>query len=130
MTRAGLDTLDEEECARLLRARSFGRIGVKLGRELLVLPIFYAMAGDDVVFRTGPGTKLDAAVLRTRVVFEIDDPDEGWSVLASGPAQEVRAGPELGEIRALLGDAWPVGERERIVRVRINKVTGRRIRRP
>lgn len=128
MTHEGIDVLDRDECYKLLREQRLGRVGVKLADELVVLPVYYAVLGDNVVFRTSPGTKLNAAVLRTNVAFEVDCATPGWSVLITGHVQELRGADEGEAARRLLGSEWPAGERERIVSVRAEKVTGRRLR--
>jgi nitroimidazol reductase NimA-like FMN-containing flavoprotein (pyridoxamine 5'-phosphate oxidase superfamily) len=130
MTHEGIDVLDRSECYTLLRTQRLGRVALKLGDELVILPVYYAVLDDDVVFRTSPGMKLDAAVLRTTVAFEVDDevPAPGWSVLVSGHVQELRGAREEEAARTILGHDWPEGEREHIVRLRAEKVTGRRLR--
>lgn len=130
MTSRGLDLLGTDECIGLLRTNSFGRVGMRLADDPVILPVFYAIVDDEVVFRTDPGTKLIAAVLETRVAFEIDDRADGWSVLVIGRAHEVRSpSPEMTAIETPLDDFWPAGERERFVRIEIERVTGRRLRR-
>lgn len=128
MTSRGLDVLDYEECLELLGRNSFGRIGLKIAEDLIILPVYYALIDDEIVFRTDPGTKLIAAVLETRVAFEIDSSDEGWSVLVIGRAHEVR-GPiaDVTSLQERLDAGWPAGERDRVVRVEIERVTGRRL---
>jgi uncharacterized protein len=81
MSRAGIDVLDRTECYRLLRECRLGRVAVRLTNELVILPVYYALLDDDIVFRTSSGTKLNAALLRTTVAFEVDHDDPGWSVL-------------------------------------------------
>jgi hypothetical protein len=131
MTSEGLDILELDECYALLRTQSLGRVAVRIAEEITILPVFYGLLGDDVVFRTGPGTKLDAAVLGTKVAFEIDcgsqGGEPGWSVLVSGHAHELREPREQSEAHAAVGDAWPAGERQRFVRITAEKVTGRRL---
>jgi nitroimidazol reductase NimA-like FMN-containing flavoprotein (pyridoxamine 5'-phosphate oxidase superfamily) len=130
VTSRGLDLLNTDECNELLRRHSYGRVGMRIAEEPVILPVYYAVVDDDVVFRTDPGTKLIAAVLETRVAFEIDDPAEGWSVLVVGRAHEVRTpSSEIEALEARLEDFWPAGERQRIVRIEIEKITGRRLRR-
>ena len=85
MTSQDLQVLDEAECYLLLRSRTLGRVGVRIADHLSILPVYYAVMDHDVVFRTAPGTKLDAAVLTTVVVFEVDNVSPGWSVLVRGP---------------------------------------------
>jgi nitroimidazol reductase NimA-like FMN-containing flavoprotein (pyridoxamine 5'-phosphate oxidase superfamily) len=103
---------------------------MKIADDPVILPVFYAMVEDEVVFRTDPGTKLIAAVLETRVAFEVDDRSDGWSVLVIGHSHEVRhPSPEMTAIPPPLGDRWPAGERERFVRIEIDRVTGRRLTR-
>lgn len=127
MTSRGLDILSESECFQLLRDRTFGRVGVHLGTELVVLPVYYALVDHDVVFRTSPGTKLAAALLGARVAFEIDSPAPGWSVLVRGHARELRELDEETRARAALGDEWPAGEREHYVRITTEVITGRKL---
>ena len=128
MTHNGIDVLDRTDCDTLLRQATLGRVGVKIADEPAILPVYYAMQGDDIVFRTSPGTKLDAAVLHTKVAFEIDDDAAGWSVLVVGHAEELRDGRDVETALKVLGTVWPTGERERVVRIRVEKVTGRRLR--
>lgn len=131
MTSRGLDMIETDECYELLRDHSFGRIGMKNADDPVILPVYYAFVDDAVVFRTDPGTKLIAAVLETRVSFEVDDADEGWSVLVIGRAQELRSpGPARAGVEARLDDYWPMGERQRVVRIEVERITGRRLRRP
>ena len=96
MTSQDLDVLDEADCYLLLRSRTLGRVGVQIADDLAIFPVYYAVMDDDVVFRTSPGTKLNAAVLGTRVVFEVDNASPGWSVLVRGHAHEIREHDDIG----------------------------------
>jgi hypothetical protein len=128
----GLEVLAESECQRLLHNMSFGRAGVSTAGVAMILPVNYAMVGDDVVFFTGRGMKLRAAQAQKTMTFEIDsfDPEtaSGWSVLVVGTAEEVDAGELYGKRVKALRPAAP-GQRHRIVRIRTDMVTGRRFRR-
>jgi uncharacterized protein len=127
MTSRGFDLLDTDECLELLGRRSFGRVGAKIADDPIVLPVFYALLDGAIIFRTDPGTKLIAAVLELRVAFEVDDADEGWSVMVVGRAHEVRAAAELASLEARLEEFWPAGERDRVVRIEVERITGRRL---
>jgi uncharacterized protein len=125
--RGGISVIDEAECYVLLRGRTLGRVAVKLADDLVILPVYYAVMDDDIVFGTAPGTKLDAAVLKTKIAFEVDNGSPGWSVLVRGRAEELRDGAAQARARTLLGNDWPAGERDQLVRIRAERVTGRRL---
>lgn len=126
-TRHPIDSIDRADCYVLLRGRTLGRVGVKLAEDLVILPVYYAVMDDDIVFRTAPGTNLDAAVLKTKVAFEVDGASPGWSVLVRGHAEEIRDAEHQQRARHLLGDDWPAGDREQLVRIRAEQVTGRKL---
>ena len=120
-------SLDEADCYLRLRSRSLGRVAIKIADDLVILPVYYAVMDDDIIFRTAPGTKLDAAVLKTKVAFEVDGVSPGWSVLVRGHAEELRDHDTQVHARTLLGSDWPASEREQLVRIRAEKVTGRQL---
>jgi uncharacterized protein len=123
--------LDTADCYERLRRRTLGRVAVKLADDIVILPVYYTLMNDDIVFRTGPGTKLSAAVLKTKVAFEVDDGESPpWSVLVRGHAEEIREPGPIQDARELLGDAWPAGARNQLVRIRAEQVTGRSIEPP
>jgi hypothetical protein len=123
-----LEILSAGTCKELLLGHSFGRVITKIGDTVSAFPVYYAMVDGDIVFRTDPGTKLAAAVLRTRVTFEIDDEAEGWSVMGVGFCEEVRDSASLDAAMDAIGDRWPEGERLRVVRIKPDRLTGRRLR--
>jgi nitroimidazol reductase NimA-like FMN-containing flavoprotein (pyridoxamine 5'-phosphate oxidase superfamily) len=127
MTSYGIQTIDEAECRLLLHSRTLGRVGVKIADQMSILPVYYALVDGDIVFRTAPGSKLDAAVLRTQVVFEVDNASPGWSVLVRGHAHEVRRDDAINHARSLLGHDWPAGQREQYVSITTEQITGRRL---
>ena len=84
--------VERAECLALLGEHRVGRIAV-IDRDDMpfVVPVNYVLSGDTVLFRTHPGTKLDA-LRRRPVAFQVDSIDEvrrtGWSVLVQGVAHE------------------------------------------
>jgi len=102
--------LSRGRCLELLASARVGRVGVSVRALPVVLPVSYRLDGERVVFRTVPGTKLDAAVHRSVVAFETDayDPDGvwGWSVLVQGVASEITNAAELARVRRLLAGTW------------------------
>lgn len=129
--RNGLEVLGREECLALLARTTLGRVGISHGALPSVLPVNYRLAGDQIVFRTGVGTKLDAAVDNAVVAFEIDDMDamrhEGWSVLVVGVAHVVRDERELGALTSDRIPRWAPGPDGRVVAVPLERVSGRRL---
>jgi nitroimidazol reductase NimA-like FMN-containing flavoprotein (pyridoxamine 5'-phosphate oxidase superfamily) len=131
MSHHGLETLTREECLALLATESLGRVGVRVGETQAILPVNFVLHEDDIVFRTDPGMKLMAAVLRTKVVFEADhvEPEQrhGWSVNVVGHIEELRTRAEREPILALPLGPWAEGVRDNVVRIRSEQVSGRRI---
>lgn len=127
----GLEVLSRQECLRLIHGVPIGRVAVIVGDVPVVVPVNFTLLGDDVVFRTAPGTKLLAAVSRSAVSFEVDMADDathsGWSVLVTGPASEITEPEEQAAARERGLDPWVEG-RERYVRICSDVVTGRRVR--
>lgn len=122
-----LEVLDDEECMRLLGSTTLGRVGVTVGALPAIFVVNYVLLDGSIVFRTGEGTKLRAALRNAVVAFEADLTDpiqhQGWSVQVVGVAETFTpedpgfAGPT----------PWAPGEREHFVRVRPQFVSGRRI---
>lgn len=128
----GMEVLTEQECRDLLQAGTFGRVGLSMDALPAILPVNYAMVDGGIVFRTGEGSKLRAALSHTIVAFEIDHADpileEGWSVLVVGVAQPVDAPIEAGQPQAA-PTPWAAGRRQHVVRIRPEVISGRRVAR-
>jgi uncharacterized protein len=126
----GLEMLSEAECHDLLAHHSVGRVAVTVGGLPAVFPVNYVIVDGDIVFKTGEGTKLAAALRHAVVAFQVDEIDrlyhEGWSVLAVGTAEVVTDPDDLDPDQLPLAP-WAGGTRSHVVRIRPELVSGRRI---
>ena len=129
---AGLKVLSFKECLELVATSGVGRIAFFADGEIEVLPVNYTIDGPSVAFRTGTGSKLEAAVERAVVAFEVDAYDEcertGWSVVIKGKA-EVVTDPEVLqrlENSGLRPYATSVPKPEWVV-IHPNTITGRQV---
>lgn len=88
-----LEVMPDAECVKRLQSNDLGRIAL-VDREVrpVIFPVNYFFDEGVIVFRTGPGTKMDLAP-GAYVCFEIDGWDPGtrvgWSVLAKGFARDI-----------------------------------------
>ena len=117
------------ECAQLLQEESVGRFAyiARAGTPDIAV-VNYWFDGRDVLVRSGPGPKLQAADRGDRVVLEVDVLDRvglvGRSVVVHGRATRVAAwtgGAELGPM------PWALGARRHLIRIRPDRITGRSI---
>ena len=130
--RTGVEVIDRAECLELLREEVVGRISVVEGTGPLVLPVNYAMHGDQVVFRTGPGSKL-AASRGGAACFEIDAFDRasraGWSVVVRGRLEEVTTLDRQHDAVIDLAEPWlGTDGRPHVLRLVPAVISGRRVR--
>jgi uncharacterized protein len=128
---AGLEILHLADCFRLLESVPVGRIGFLARGEVVILPVNFLVDGQDVVFRTGTGSKLCTLEVGHYVGFEADAYDAaahtGWSVVANGLAEIVEADDEIARLDTLGLVPWGAAEDHRWVRIRPTSITGRRI---
>ena len=129
--RNGLEVLDREECLRLLRATTVGRVGLTTGALPTVLPVNFAVDGDRILIRTGSGSKLDAAMHNAVVAFEVDSFDplyhSGWSVVVTGMTREITEPAELDRLASLPIPRWAPAGNGRLVAISTDIVSGRRL---
>jgi hypothetical protein len=129
-----MEELHHDECRKLLAGRHLGRLAIPDFGGPMIFPVNYVVDQGLVIFRTGPGSKLDAATERESVAFEVDAIDEttrtGWSVVVRGTLADITDPAHLERLRALPLYPWAPGEKARYVRVRPLKISGRRIRIP
>jgi nitroimidazol reductase NimA-like FMN-containing flavoprotein (pyridoxamine 5'-phosphate oxidase superfamily) len=128
-----LTSLSADECRALIARGGVGRVlFVEAGRGPVAIPVNYRMDGDDVVFRTGGGTRLADSLQQESVSFDVDHLDEalgeGWSVLLTGTAIVITDPGELDRVRSLDIEPWAGGDRQTYIRLRAHLVTGRAIR--
>lgn len=120
--------LDEEQCRELLREESLGRLATGVHGEVDIFPVNFVFDGNDVVFRTAPGTKLLELTISADVAFEIDgyDDSEAWSVVVKGAAHEIEKQSEIDAAESLPLSPWIPTLKYRFVRVVPSRLTGRR----
>jgi nitroimidazol reductase NimA-like FMN-containing flavoprotein (pyridoxamine 5'-phosphate oxidase superfamily) len=129
----GLAVLDLDECIRRLQQVVVGRIAFVHDGEPIVLPVNHGVDGNDIVFRTTWGSKLQQAQHAKVVAFEADEFDErlrrGWSVLVTGQASIVYDENEIDRLERLGVHSWAkVLDPVFWVRVTPRQVSGREIR--
>lgn len=126
-----MQTLSNDECLRLLSSQWLGRVGVSVGALPAILPVAYAVDGKSVVFRTSPGSKLDAVAAGQVICLEADqaarDTQSGWSVLVVGRAHEVNDPDEIARLGQLDLERWPSPTADRYVRLPVEWISGRRL---
>ena len=132
LAHSGMEIISRDECLRLLGAQKFGRLGFVVDGQPLILPVNYALQGDVVLFRSGEGTKLEAAT-NARVAFEVDEVDvdagTGWSILVQGVAQEITDDVDyFAEVlRRAAAPTWVPGPTDHYVRIVPHHISGRRL---
>ena len=131
---AGLEILPFEHCLRLLGSVPIGRVGFFADGEIVILPVNFLVDGQDVIFRTGPGSKLSSVSNKNLVGFEADSYEtvtkSGWSVVISGFTELVESDDEIRRLNDLGLRAWarPEADVPVWIRIRPNSVTGRQTR--
>lgn len=129
----GLEILLPHECLQLLEGDvpKVGRVEVIHDNRPDVLPVNYVVVDGSVVFRTGEGEKLAAAVDGAFVAFDVDAIDasweEGWSVVVHGQAELLRSTAEIEHLNGLLARSWVPTERVHHIRIVPESITGRSI---
>jgi len=123
--------LDEAECLRLLAGSEIGRVVFTEAALPAALPVNYLLDGEEIVFRTGDGSKLAAASRNAVVAFQVDRIDSetrtGWTVLAVGEAYEVVVPERLAELAGRLPEPWAPNRTAHTIAVPLQRLTGRRL---
>jgi hypothetical protein len=126
-----LVVLTSDECRRLLATHRLGRLAfVNRAEQPLIVVVNYCLDGRDVLIATGPGPKLQAAIRRDVVAFEVDAIDEesgrGWSVVVVGRAtREPRPLQAPDEDDPTFPHPWAPGPRMDVIRISPSRLTGR-----
>jgi len=122
--------LDRATSLALLRSVAVGRVAWATDSgEAVVLPVNFAVDGDDVLFRTAAGAKLDAVRSGRIISFEADDLEPGlhlgWSVMVSGPAEVVAEEDQDSLDQVPL--PWDRAPKPFLVRLHVSRVGGRQL---
>ena len=129
MTQQPETFLTRDECLALLRTTSMGRVALSIEALPVVLPVGFAMLGEDVVFRPLLETKLSTPGRDVVLAFQADSFDgstEGWSVLVQGLASEVVGAKEIMQCEALrLPGIGVSADSTRFARLPTTLLTGR-----
>ena len=129
---SGIEVIHSDEWRRLLAEDVIGRVAVVIGATPMILPVNYALDGEDIIMRTMPGSRLDIG--QGHAAFEVDSFDRatqsGWSVLVTGQLEEVTSynAKDRERLQALPVQPWATGERSLWLRLRPSFVTGRIVR--
>lgn len=133
-SRTEMIELPREQCLRLLKTQTFGRVAVNLGKGPPVIrPVNYAFdeASQSVVFRTGEGSKFHALLRSAQAAFEVDRVEggsqTGWSVIVTGVTDVVTHPNEIRRLDGLRLEPWAPGRKAHWVHIRAGTATGRRI---
>ena len=122
--------LSTEDCQRLLRARTVGRVAVSTPGGPHIVPVNYVVSGDAVIFRTSPYSVLGSHARNSLLAFEVDHLDPGqdgsWSVVARGRCEFIDDPRELdAQDDAKRPKAWVAGSRNLFLRLPLTEVSGR-----
>lgn len=121
--------LTTAQCMELLGSSPIGRLGVIVAGRPEIYPVNHTVFDGNILFRTGSGTKLDAAVDQ-HVSFEVDgldaDTKTAWSVLVAGVAAEIAELHKVLDLLRLPVFPWEPGAKPHLLTIHPESITGRR----
>lgn len=124
-----LERLSTADCRRLLPGAAVGRLVVPGPTFPSVEPVSFAVVEGEVVVALRAGSAGDAVAAGTVVAFEADVLDrrlrQGWSVAVNGAVEDLDA--DVAELVRPLVSPWPAAPGDRLILVRSERVSGRRI---
>lgn len=125
-----LTELDRETCLHLLATQSVGRLALTDRSGPDVVPVNYALDGEDVLIATTTYGAIARTATGHRVAFEADHTDpatrSGWSVVVRGTAHPAKLFEPIAESPV----AWADGPRSHVLRIRADVITGRQVAGP
>lgn len=117
------------QCRERIAAGGVGRIVWCSHGRPQIYPVNYAVVDDDIVFRTAPYTALGTQVVGQPVEFEVDELDHegerGWSVVVQAEATAVTDPDEMMRLRRSAPQPWAEGQRNLLIRLHPQRMTGR-----
>ena len=126
------ESLTREECLRLLRRTTVGRLVFTTGALPAIRPVRFGVDADAIVIRVATGSPLAAAATGAVVAFEADeihtDLPGGWTVVVTGTAELVDNPAELRRIGQLGLESWEPSGPDGFLRIPATVVSGRRMR--
>jgi nitroimidazol reductase NimA-like FMN-containing flavoprotein (pyridoxamine 5'-phosphate oxidase superfamily) len=131
--RTGTEHLERDDCLRLLAEHqgSVGRLAVIEGSKPTIVVVNYAVVENRIVFRSGPGSKLEAAERGGAAAFEIDrindDTESGWSVVVRGHLRVVTNKQQLFMLGASRLVPYVPGGKGSWVALHPDSITGRSV---
>jgi nitroimidazol reductase NimA-like FMN-containing flavoprotein (pyridoxamine 5'-phosphate oxidase superfamily) len=131
-----LRSIEPAHCLQLLEAVQYGRLAtVEEGRPLLAV-VNHIVDDGDIYIRTRPEAKLAQLTENGQVVpavYEVDSAfpaaQSGWSVMATGVLQREHGEKPPARLRSRL-TAWAQGERNVVLHLEVQELTGRAVGRP
>lgn len=125
-----VEVLRIHECWRLLRSSSVGRLALSGKAGLEIFPVNYLPEDGTVIFRTAPGTKMDALVGTEPVAMEADGFNSygtiAWSVVVKGIPDVIPEDDPSQEVAEQSLTPWEPGTKDYLFRITPTEVTGRR----
>ena len=119
--------LTEEQCWEHLRGHELGRLVTHVGDVIDIFPVNYIVDEQSLLFRTAEGSKLFEIMIRSDVLFEVDDhtDTEAWSVVVRGRAAPLETSAEVERADTLGLKPWIPTLKYVYVRISPESLTGR-----
>lgn len=129
-----IEALDPAACSRLLAATHLGRLALVAEGKPKIIVLNHLVSREGVFFRTAPDAwlvrHLTDAGAGLDVVYEVDSSSasgrSGWSVIATGRLRR-EDDAELVDLAHRKLEAWAHGDRDVVLRLEIDELTGRRV---
>jgi hypothetical protein len=127
-----LSRLSRDACLAELAAHELGRLAYVRREDVPdVVPVNYRLVGDDLLIASGVGPKLQAGERGVAMALQVDEVDlrthTGWSVVAVGRATRMSATEQAALPDGIAPVPWARGPRRFLLRLRIERVDGRRL---
>jgi hypothetical protein len=126
-----LREIDPERCRQLLEASAYGRLATVDAGEPLLAVVNHVVDGGDIYLRTRWDSRLARLTeggRSARAVYEVDSAFPaggiGWSVMARGRLSREHGATRAGALRSRLV-AWAQGERDVVLHLQVDELTGR-----
>ena len=124
-----LERLSRAECRQLLSSAPQGRLAVPTSHFPTLEPVSFAVVEGELIVAVRAGSAGEVVAAGTVVTFEADVLDhaarQGWSVVVSGPVEELDA--EVATLVRPLLAPWPVTGTDRLLLIRSERITGQRV---